>query len=277
MVLDTMKYTNTNGDVVDFMSVAVRSNPRESKLWTYMRGDTSFGVQSKEFDLTVICATYNGTTSGTTANTVINKLSYDVEHAAWGVLEVNGWFLDCCFTGVTNIETDLFGVTKFSAHFSTRWGFRWWKRQTFNFTDSGSRPWSSGTNNLNYPFASFKIMFKTKASTNYNFDIRSSSSTVKNFKFSVPSGETKLYYMFDSHNKLIKKGANYSVNYSDNSWTLSGSQADAISDVTEGYFLSNCALKSFEIRINSGALDDTKKTVHVEAYLERGMPEWTTT
>lgn len=277
MVLDAMTYTNTNGDTINFMSTAVRSNPRESKLWTYSRGDVNYGVQPKEFDLTVICSTYNGVTSGTTANDVISKLSYDVEHQDWGVLTINGWSLDCCFTGVTGIETDLFGVVKFTAHFSTKFGFRWWKKNGYTFTDSGTRPWYGALTNLNYPFASFRICFKAQAGTNYNFDIRSSSLTVKNFKLSVPANETKLFYFIDSHKKQILKASNYTVDYANNDWKPSGGQADAISDFTAGFFLNDYNYKKFEIRFNSGQLDASNKTVKVVAYLERGMPEWTTT
>ncbi len=276
MELDAMTYTNTKGDVVNFMSAAVRSNPRESKLWAYTRGDTSFGVQPKEFDLTVICSSQNGVTSGTTANEVISKLSYDVERNNWGVLTLNGWSLDCCFTGVTGIETDLFGVIKFTAHFVTRFGFRWWKKQIFNLTDSGSRPWYSGTCNLNYPFTSFKICFKAQAGTSYNFDVRN-SSTVKNFKMKAPAGENQLFYFIDSHQKSIKKSSSYSVDYSTNAWTPLGATTDAIEDFTAGFFLDDYAGNYFVIRFNSGDLDASFKTVHVEAYLERGMPEWTTT
>lgn len=275
MQLDVMKYTNSNGGIVDFMSSTIRSNPRESKLWSYTNDDTSLGMAQKEFDLTVICTKGANTTAAKEANDAIDKLTYDADHSKWGVLEANGWFLDCCFTGVTGIDTDLFGVVVFTAHFVAKTGFKWYQKQIITWSDaSGSGTASYTMLNLKYPIFEPKIFLKAKANSTITLKF---SGARKDLIVNVPSGETKLYYLIDSHNKTAQKSATYS-SLDTNNYVLTGTIDDAMSDIDSGFFF-NCKASgtTFVVTKTGNFVDSTEKSIRFELYLNRGMPTWIAT
>ena len=272
MLLDAMTYTNSKGDVVDFMSSTIRSNPRESKLWQYSRDGLALSATQKEFDLTVICTKGENTTAAKEANDAINKLAYDAEHSKWGVLTVNGWSVDCCFTGVGSIDTDIFGVVVFTAHFVTKTGFQWYQKQIITWTvATGSGTAAFTMMNLKYPVFEPKLFFKAKANSTVTLKF---SGSAKDLVINVPSGETKLYYLIDSHNKTAQKSATYSSSDTNN-YVLTGTIDDAMPDIESGFFF-NCkaASTTFQVIKTGDFMDASERDMRFELYLQRGMPEW---
>lgn len=132
-MLDTISYTNPNGQTVDLRSSTIRSNPKAAKAFSYASENNSFYSSSKEFALNLVLV------GNSVANDAIVKLTYGANKNAYGVLTVNGWNLRCKCIGVSSVVEDEWGVVSLVANFFAP-DSRWYKKsstwQTFVDNDS---------------------------------------------------------------------------------------------------------------------------------------------
>ena len=294
MVLDAMKYRNSFGDEVDLMSATVRSNPREAKIWSYGTTDTGVVIQPKPFSLTIICssdASHKGTYY---ANEVIDKLSRDANYNAVGYLQINGWRLDCSFIGVANIETDLWGVVKFTANFYAPQGFLWYKINANRVTlpASGNIGELARFSTNNNPVAT-KIIIKPHDNYNnpgylYTAELQGQISNnmsgyntsyfYHGFKPESASDYDK-YYCLDSFRKqiLIATSTTTTVELSDGDYKIKNTN-DGTKYVNRG---SNTKwFFPFGVKPRISAYNNEflyGSYAYITFYELRGMPEWTTT
>lgn len=294
MELDAMKYRNSFGDEVNLMSATVRSNPREAKIWSYGTTDAGVVIQPKPFSLTIICssdASHKGTYY---ANEVIDKLSRDANYNAVGYLEINSWRLDCSFIGVANIETDLWGVVKFTANFYAPQGFLWYKINANRVTlpasgNIGQLAQFTSNNNI----VATKIIIKPhdnindgyihaaelNANISKNMSGYNRSSFYHNFNPSSSSNFDK-FYCVDSFRKqiLIATQTSTTVELSDGDYRIKNT-SDGMSFVN---LLSSAYFYFFPFGQKPKISADNNQFryssyAYITFYELRGMPEWTTT
>lgn len=293
MELDAMKYRNSFGDEVNLMSATVRSNPREAKIWSYGTTDTGVVIQPKPFSLTIICssdASHKGTYY---ANEVIDKFSRDANYNAVGYLEINGWRLGCSFIGVANIETDLWGVVKFTANFYAPQGFLWYKINANRVTlpASGSIGELARFSANNNPIAT-KIIIKPFNNTNpsyiYSAQIQAQiSNNMSGYNASYfyhafkpeSSSDYDKFYCLDSFRKqvLIARTTSTTVTLSDGDYKIQTTD-DGTKYVSTGG--NNKWFLPFGIKPTINAYNNNFKYssyAYITFYELRGMPEWTTT
>ena len=292
MLLDSMKYKNSYGDEVDFMTATVRSNPREAKLWSYTVTDSGYVQSPKPFSLTVICSSDSSHTGEYYANEVIAKLSKDAPYQESGYLQINGWRLDCSFIGVANIETDIYGVVKFTANFYAPNGFLWYKINANRYTLPSSADWglspliaSITSDNVVATKTIFKFYENTtnaKAIIKINQPkntLNISSSNLNNKYRPTSSSDFNKYYMIDAlHKKItIASSTSTNVNLSDSDYKIA-SEKNAIDYITAP---SADDVYLFPWGRNPKIYLTTKNFAYesyayITFYELRGMPEWKT-
>lgn len=292
MLLDAMKYRNSFGDEVDLMSGTVRSNPREAKLWSYDVSDSVLTQNPKSFALTVICSSDSSHSGEYYANETITKMSKDASYQVYhntGYIQINDWRLDCYFVGVAGIETDLYGVVKFTANFYAPRGFLWYRINAERYTLPSEADWGTGptiasissenvvaTKIIMKPFSNVGVgtAYFTVMQTK-NVSDTSMSATVN---IAVGTDAHNKYFCIDSFRKKITLALSTSTNVtkSDGDYNIT-SEVNGIDcilpSMSKEYFFAHgkspvvkCGSKNFAY----------ESYAYITFYELRGMPEWIT-
>lgn len=293
MLLDTMRFKNASGDEINLMSSTIRSNPREAKLWSYSVADSVNSNMPKPFTLTIICSSDSNHKGEYYANEVVTKLSKDAAYNKCGFLEINNWRLDCYFIGVSGIETDLYGVVKFTANFYAPNGFLWYKITASRVTIPSSAEWigqpqiaSITSENV----VATKIILKsfnntgsaTTATTaeKVTDNIAGYGTNSYNNQF-MPGTDWNKYYCIDSFRRKITIASSTSTNVSsaDGDYKIN-SEKDATSRVSMNaaswIFMLFPWGKNPKISLQNRSFA-YESYGYVTFYELRGMPEWTIT